>query len=86
MRCELWSVLLTGGEYCIAVILRNVGWGLDSSLMCFFVSCGLTGSGSWVAESSWGGDAGADVVRVGLRRGRDVEKKERNKSLTKRTC
>ena len=45
--------------------------GLGSSLTCVLVLCRLTGKERWVAESSLGGEEGADVVLVGFRRGGD---------------
>jgi hypothetical protein len=72
VRCDHWSILLTEGEYCITLFPRVVGWGLASSHTYLLVICGLTGRDSWFAKSSWRGEGWADVVIVGLGRGRGV--------------
>ncbi len=79
--CKLWSILLTEGKYCAIFFPRVVRWGLDCSRAHFFVLDSLMGRESCAAESSRGGEEGADVVLVSPSREGEVGGVARSDSM-----
>jgi hypothetical protein len=63
-------VWMIEGESCITVFPRVYEWELGISQTDCLVLGRLAGRDNWITLSSWGEEAEADVVLVGLCRGR----------------